>query len=147
VVRQLLAQGFYSQPLVVHGVDLRIHLEHLLNTPLGLKHAPPRIKIFRRTRRMGTLGTAWWHHNRINLNEMPGYDGFDSIDTLVHELAHLLVPQRCGHDSTWERVYKTLAFEVYNADIEVHRFHSSKKEKRLHHILRTRNEKGLLTLP
>lgn len=61
----------------------------------------PHIRWTTRPKNQHSTGTAYNTFWRIDVRA--GTDWFDQQSTVLHELAHLLVPSGCGHNDLWAR--------------------------------------------
>lgn len=118
--------------MIVHGINVRAHLDILLATPRGQQgnedgyNGVPNVRVIQRARKLRRHGCAWpWRYGlrhdatHVLLNHIPGLDGFNVIETVCHELAHLLAPRRSNHNTAWKAAYRKLAFQAYGVQMEV----------------------------
>ena len=110
----------------IHGVNVAAHIEMVLATERGQVgnedgyNRFPQLKVLVRSASQRRHGCAWPHrygreNSRVHLllNEVPGHDAYDTIETVCHEMAHLLAPRGAHHSAAWRNVYRMLAHQAY----------------------------------
>ena len=123
----------------VHGVDLRAELRKLwfctyaTETRSRIKAIPkelPTLAIRTRTKPARTFGTASNAQHKILINRIPGQDAARVMDTLAHEVAHLLAPFT-QHGIAWKTAFRSLCEEVYGVRPRVEKAFTTELENAL----------------
>jgi hypothetical protein len=78
---------------------------------------PPELVVKHRSRHGGNLGLCQSGGWRITIYIRPGYDRYDAMETLLHELAHAYghrTGKAYGHGLDWKRLFRRAANEAWD---------------------------------
>ncbi len=73
---------------------------------------------------VATYGYAWYFERRIQINDVPGLDRFDTLEVLLHELVHLVT--RDGHGKNFQNQLHQASLDVWGVNPQgayVNRYH------------------------
>ena len=122
-----------KRPVAVAGVDLGAELDRLLRLPIMPKRfrkRPPKLQI-RRLRRAASFvaGRAYFYQDLIEITSWPMIPPAEVLETLVHELGHLVTgPNKQPHGQEWRSNVLELAHDGYGVvpempkDVTTHAF-------------------------